>query len=183
MGTTTCVKLQRGACAFHCRRWCCINRFPGGHLHPCKKQRTRFAKRSQPSTGAGLPWKCSPSRAATAKPLLKNGCTNFWLLTFAWRAHPEATTVKSGCPYRCSNCNRLTNWHSSRQAFHSQQTQALAEVIQPQFGILTHIGEAHRENFESQRAIADEKCVLFQACEVSFFRLRPDTDGARTRYP
>lgn len=55
------------------------------------------------------------------------------------------------------------------------EMQALAHVIQPQFGILTHIGEAHRENFASQRAIADEKCVLFQACEVVFFRLdQPD---------
>lgn len=58
---------------------------------------------------------------------------------------------------------------------HPNEMRALAEVIQPKFGILTHIGEAHRENFASQRAIADEKCVLFQGCEVVFFRLdQPD---------
>ena len=46
------------------------------------------------------------------------------------------------------------------------EMQALAAIIQPTIGVLTNIGEAHSENFESLEQKAAEKARLFQTAEV-----------------
>lgn len=45
----------------------------------------------------------------------------------------------------------------------------LKEIIQPTLGLITNIGTAHLENFESQDAILDEKLGLFDDVEVLFY--------------
>lgn len=50
------------------------------------------------------------------------------------------------------------------------EMEALERVIQPSSGIFTHLGEAHLENFESQRQLAEEKCRLFVHCERVYGR-------------
>jgi Alr-MurF fusion protein len=46
------------------------------------------------------------------------------------------------------------------------EMQTLAAIIQPTIGVLTNIGEAHSENFESLEQKAIEKVQLFQSAEV-----------------
>ncbi len=41
----------------------------------------------------------------------------------------------------------------------------LASCIVPNVGVLTHLGEAHLENFASNEALRDEKLKLFKGCE------------------
>jgi alanine racemase len=45
----------------------------------------------------------------------------------------------------------------------------LEKVIQPTFGIFTHLGNAHLENFKDRKALALEKCLLFHRCEKVFY--------------
>ncbi len=45
----------------------------------------------------------------------------------------------------------------------------LESIIQPQLGILTHIGTAHRENFSSEEELLQEKLNLFTNCDVLIF--------------
>ncbi len=38
-------------------------------------------------------------------------------------------------------------------------------MIQPDWGLLTHIGQAHNENFDSVRSLVREKLLLFKDCK------------------
>ncbi len=45
----------------------------------------------------------------------------------------------------------------------------LESIIQPQLGILTHIGTAHQENFHSKEELLEEKLNLFTHCDTLIF--------------
>ncbi|MDN4754949.1 bifunctional UDP-N-acetylmuramoyl-tripeptide:D-alanyl-D-alanine ligase/alanine racemase [Porphyromonadaceae bacterium W3.11] len=45
---------------------------------------------------------------------------------------------------------------------------ALEQMIQPDWGILTHLGEAHQENFDSIKCKLKEKLKLFERCDKIF---------------
>lgn len=49
------------------------------------------------------------------------------------------------------------------------EMKALEAIIQPQIGILTHLGSAHQENFNSKEEILHEKLSLFTHCETLIF--------------
>jgi len=58
----------------------------------------------------------------------------------------------------------------------ANEMETLAEIIQPQVGILTNIGEAHAEGFSSKREKLTEKLKLFK--ETELFIYSPDyVDG------
>ena len=46
------------------------------------------------------------------------------------------------------------------------EMQKLADIIQPNIGILTNIGNAHDENFISTQQKTEEKCKLFETCKT-----------------
>jgi alanine racemase len=46
------------------------------------------------------------------------------------------------------------------------EMQNLADIIQPNIGILTNIGNAHDENFISTQQKTEEKCKLFNSCDT-----------------
>jgi alanine racemase len=46
------------------------------------------------------------------------------------------------------------------------EMKSLAEIIQPTIGVLTNIGEAHSEGFESQTQKLEEKLILFKDADV-----------------
>ncbi len=50
-----------------------------------------------------------------------------------------------------------------------EEMKALEAIIQPQIGILTHIGSAHQENFNSKEEVLQEKLRLFTHCEILIF--------------
>ncbi|WP_029289068.1 bifunctional UDP-N-acetylmuramoyl-tripeptide:D-alanyl-D-alanine ligase/alanine racemase [Pedobacter sp. R20-19] len=49
------------------------------------------------------------------------------------------------------------------------EMETLAEIIQPQIGILTNIGEAHAEGFASKKEKLVEKLKLFTGCELLIY--------------
>lgn len=49
------------------------------------------------------------------------------------------------------------------------EMELLEDIIQPTLGILTHLGSAHLENFDSKLAIREEKLKLFQNVEILVF--------------
>ena len=49
------------------------------------------------------------------------------------------------------------------------EMELLEDIIQPTIGILTHLGTAHLENFDSKLAIREEKLKLFQNVETLVF--------------
>lgn len=50
------------------------------------------------------------------------------------------------------------------------EMEKLAAVIQPTIGVLTHIGPAHDEGFESRAQKIDEKLKLFEKCEKVIYQ-------------
>ncbi len=52
----------------------------------------------------------------------------------------------------------------------------LEEIIRPDIGILTHIGEAHQENFDSLAQKLQEKLILFRRAKVLIYRVGEETD-------
>ena len=51
----------------------------------------------------------------------------------------------------------------------TNEMETLAEIIQPQIGILTNIGEAHAEGFASKEEKLAEKLKLFTTCELFIY--------------
>ena len=49
------------------------------------------------------------------------------------------------------------------------EMQALAGMIQPTIGIMTHLGEAHQENFSTPEEKCIEKLALFKDCQLIIF--------------
>jgi alanine racemase len=54
----------------------------------------------------------------------------------------------------------------------------LARMIDPDIGILTNIGPAHRENFRSDSEKLTEKLQLFRSCSKMIYRADIEVDGA-----
>lgn len=50
------------------------------------------------------------------------------------------------------------------------EMERLAAVIQPTIGVLTNLGEAHQENFESKNQKLNEKLRLFASCHTIIYR-------------
>ena len=49
------------------------------------------------------------------------------------------------------------------------EMQHLQEIIKPTIGILTNIGEAHQENFDSKQQKLEEKLKLFESCDMLIY--------------
>jgi UDP-N-acetylmuramoyl-tripeptide--D-alanyl-D-alanine ligase len=49
------------------------------------------------------------------------------------------------------------------------EMQALADIIQPTIGVLTHLGTAHDEGFTSTKEKIDEKLKLFKNCDLLIY--------------
>ncbi len=49
------------------------------------------------------------------------------------------------------------------------EMEALYEMIQPDYGVLTTIGQAHSENFKDRKELISEKSILFRKVKKSFF--------------
>jgi len=49
------------------------------------------------------------------------------------------------------------------------EMESLYEMIQPDYGVLTTIGQAHSENFKDRKELVSEKTLLFQKVKKSFF--------------
>lgn len=64
------------------------------------------------------------------------------------------------------------------------EMQRLERIIQPETGILTFIGDAHAENFESEQAKFLEKTQLFQHCKILIAEKEaPHTKTLHTLFP
>nr|WP_320117170.1 bifunctional UDP-N-acetylmuramoyl-tripeptide:D-alanyl-D-alanine ligase/alanine racemase [uncultured Marinifilum sp.] len=46
------------------------------------------------------------------------------------------------------------------------EMQKLAKIIKPTFGVFTHLGDAHRENFKGKLHLLKEKINLYNSCEA-----------------
>lgn len=49
------------------------------------------------------------------------------------------------------------------------EMEKIADIINPTIGVLTNIGDTHQENFNNFREKADEKILLFQACDLIIY--------------
>ena len=55
------------------------------------------------------------------------------------------------------------------------EMQQLADIIDPSYGILTHLGPAHNEGFDSPEQKLQEKLRLFNNCQLVFAQYLPHT--------
>lgn len=63
------------------------------------------------------------------------------------------------------------------------EMQALQQIIKPNIGIFTNIGEAHNEGFSSKKEKAEEKAILFKDCEkVIYQKGNPYVENAIQKY-
>lgn len=86
---------------------------------------------------------------------------------------PDYTIVRSPRSYNSQLGVPLSVWQMNSESnlgiFEAGismpgEMQKLADIIQPGMGILTNIGNAHDENFESTQQKTEEKCQLFKGC-------------------
>lgn len=61
------------------------------------------------------------------------------------------------------------------------EMERLAAVIAPEIGLITNIGDAHQENFETKEQKADEKLRLFETCSLIIYRKDQDLVHRRIR--
>ncbi len=55
----------------------------------------------------------------------------------------------------------------------------LRDIVRPDWGLFTHLGPAHQENFESLESKLDEKLKLFEKCKVLVYCADDETVAAR----
>ncbi len=78
---------------------------------------------------------------------------------------PKSYNSQVGVPLSVWQINDNTTWAIFEAGISKPgEMQNLAEIIKPMCGILTNIGEAHQENFESYEAKLKEKLLLFKSC-------------------
>lgn len=79
---------------------------------------------------------------------------------------PKSYNSQVGVPLSLWNMNKEANL-AIIEAGISQPNEMsrLAEIIQPNIGVFTHLGEAHRENFTGKLHLIYEKINLFSSCE------------------
>ncbi|WP_372752713.1 bifunctional UDP-N-acetylmuramoyl-tripeptide:D-alanyl-D-alanine ligase/alanine racemase [Labilibaculum sp.] len=79
---------------------------------------------------------------------------------------PKSYNSQVGVPLSVWNMNKEADL-AIFEAGISQvgEMQKLANIIRPSFGIFTHLGEAHRENFANEEQKLDEKLKLFASCQ------------------
>lgn len=94
---------------------------------------------------------------------------------------PKSYNSQIGVPlsvWQINANNTLAIFEAGISAANEMET--LAEIIQPQIGILTNIGEAHAEGFNSKREKLTEKLKLFK--ETELFIYSPDyVDGINSK--
>jgi len=84
------------------------------------------------------------------------------------------TIVRSPKSYNSQVGVPLSLWNMNKEAelaiieagiSQPNEMSNLAEIIQPNIGVFTHLGEAHRENFTGKLHLIYEKINLFSSCE------------------
>lgn len=79
---------------------------------------------------------------------------------------PRSFNSKIGVPLSVWGCEKDCDYAIFEAGISEPgEMQALHEIIRPNIGIFTHLGEAHSENFSSERSKCLEKIKLFEGCD------------------
>lgn len=79
---------------------------------------------------------------------------------------PRSFNSRIGVPYSVWQINSNNNLGIFEAGISKAgEMQALADIIQPEIGILTHMGDAHDSGFENQDQKISEKIGLFDSCK------------------
>ncbi|KMQ66609.1 alanine racemase [Chryseobacterium angstadtii] len=98
-----------------------------------------------------------------------------WLYQCLWNEFPTVKSPKSfnsqiGLPLsllQINNSHELGIFEVGISKPHEMEK--LESIFHPQIGLLTHIGNAHAANFESEEQLVDEKIKLFKHSEVVIY--------------
>jgi len=84
---------------------------------------------------------------------------------------PRSYNSQVGVPLSVWNMNRDCDLAVFEAGISQKGEMAnLAKVIAPTIGLITNIGEAHQENFETKESKTDEKLLLFESCKTIIYR-------------
>ncbi|GAB7086453.1 bifunctional UDP-N-acetylmuramoyl-tripeptide:D-alanyl-D-alanine ligase/alanine racemase [Marinifilum fragile] len=79
---------------------------------------------------------------------------------------PKSYNSQVGVPLSVWNLNSNANLGIFEAGISQpEEMHKLAEIIQPSIGVFTHLGQAHRENFEDKQHLLSEKLKLFATCK------------------
>lgn len=78
---------------------------------------------------------------------------------------PKSYNSQVGVPLSVWNMNNEANLAIFEAGISLKgEMDQLSKIIQPSFGIFTHLGDAHRENFKDEHQKLEEKIKLFSSC-------------------
>ncbi|WP_316738877.1 bifunctional UDP-N-acetylmuramoyl-tripeptide:D-alanyl-D-alanine ligase/alanine racemase [Pedobacter aquatilis] len=107
---------------------------------------------------------------SNGKTIVKEWLYQLLAIDFNIVRSPKSYNSQIGVPlsvWQIDNENTLGIFEAGISAEHEMES--IAEIIQPQIGILTNIGEAHAEGFASKRDKLTEKLKLFAAAELLIY--------------
>jgi alanine racemase len=102
---------------------------------------------------------------SNGKTIIKEWLYQLLNETYSIVRSPKSYNSQVGVPLSVWNMNNEANLAIFEAGISQvgEMTQ-LSKIIQPNLGIFTHLGDAHRENFESEAQKLEEKLKLFSSC-------------------
>ncbi|WP_421920555.1 bifunctional UDP-N-acetylmuramoyl-tripeptide:D-alanyl-D-alanine ligase/alanine racemase [Marinifilum sp.] len=103
---------------------------------------------------------------SNGKTIVKEWLNQLLRNTFHVVRSPKSYNSQVGVPLSVWNLNSEANLGIFEAGISQPgEMSKLANIIQPTIGVFTHLGEAHRENFEDRQHLLSEKVKLFSTCE------------------
>lgn len=100
---------------------------------------------------------------SNGKTIIKEWLNQLLWLDFSIVRSPKSYNSQIGVPLSILQINAEHNLGIFEAGISlKNEMPQLEEIIQPEIGVLTHIGSAHLENFGSKEELIDEKLKLFQ---------------------
>jgi len=102
---------------------------------------------------------------SNGKTTVKEWLTQVLRAQFTVSSSPRSYNSQLGVPLALWTLNSQSEFGIIEAGISEpNEMHKLAEIIQPDLGIFTHLGDAHLHNFESQEQLIKEKIKLFKGC-------------------
>ncbi|MGQ1910205.1 bifunctional UDP-N-acetylmuramoyl-tripeptide:D-alanyl-D-alanine ligase/alanine racemase [Marinifilum sp. RC60d5] len=104
---------------------------------------------------------------SNGKTIVKEWLYQILNQSFSIVRSPRSYNSQVGVPLSVWNMNTDANLAIIEAGISKpEEMEKLAKIIQPTFGVFTHLGDAHRENFKSKLHLLKEKIKLYTSCEA-----------------
>jgi alanine racemase len=108
---------------------------------------------------------------SNGKTIVKEWLTEILSTVYTVTSNPKSYNSQIGVPLSVFLINKDTQYGIFEAGISlPNEMENLSEIILPTLGIFTHLGEEHKENFQSTEHRIKEKIKLFKTCKTIFYR-------------